>query len=123
MSTPQMSPLAGYEPKDASVRVVLITAGVLIGGLFASIAAAAWVYTVFYTDASSAGLRQTSFTHGPEERIGILEDVAAVEKESRDRLENYGWADQKAGVVHVPIEQAMDQIAAEASKPKPAANR
>jgi len=30
----------------------------------------------------------------------------------RDVLNNYGWVDRKAGVVHIPIEQAMDQLIA-----------
>lgn len=29
----------------------------------------------------------------------------------RDRLESFGWVDREAGVVHIPIEAAMDQVA------------
>jgi len=27
------------------------------------------------------------------------------------RLSNYGWVDRKTGVVHIPIEEAMRQLA------------
>ncbi len=29
-------------------------------------------------------------------------------REQRQRLESYGWADRKAGVIHIPVERAME---------------
>jgi hypothetical protein len=38
---------------------------------------------------------------------GELQSLRAAE---RARLSSYGWADQQRGIVHVPIERAMDML-------------
>ena len=40
-------------------------------------------------------------------------DLRAFLEEKRARLEGYGWVDREAGRIHVPIEQAMRQMAGE----------
>ena len=35
------------------------------------------------------------------------EDWTAAE---RRRLESYGWVDRKAGLIHVPVDQAMERV-------------
>jgi hypothetical protein len=78
-------------------------------------------------DTSSAADRRTvpyDQTHAeipkkfPEPRLEEderreLQDVRAPEDE---RLESYGWVDEKNGVVHIPIERAM-QLTAERGLP------
>ena len=34
------------------------------------------------------------------------------------RLESWGWVDRKKGIVHMPIEKAMDELVAQAGKGK-----
>lgn len=44
---------------------------------------------------------------------GLIQlDTRAYEEKNRqlERLHTYGWVDRDAGVVHVPIEQAMERI-------------
>lgn len=42
-----------------------------------------------------------------------LEDRADAEgRAARARLDAYGWVDRDAGVIHVPVERAMDALAA-----------
>jgi hypothetical protein len=36
----------------------------------------------------------------------------------RERLGSYGWVDRKAGVVHLPIERAME-LSAQGARPRP----
>lgn len=43
----------------------------------------------------------------PFETARTGEEWAAAE---RRRLESYGWVDRQAGLVHVPIEQAMERV-------------
>jgi len=45
--------------------------------------------------------------------------------DQEDRLNSYGWVDQKAGVAHIPIEKAMDLIVQQGLPVRPAdeANR
>lgn len=37
---------------------------------------------------------------------------ADFEAAQRERLNEYGWVDRDAGVIHIPIEQAMDRLVA-----------
>jgi len=39
------------------------------------------------------------------------EDMRAYRDEQRSVLESYGWVDRNAGVVHIPIEEAMRLLA------------
>jgi hypothetical protein len=39
------------------------------------------------------------------------EDMQAYRDEQRGALESYGWVDRNAGVVHIPIEEAMRLLA------------
>lgn len=34
----------------------------------------------------------------------------------KKRLSGYGWVDRKSGVIHIPIERAMEMVAAEGGK-------
>lgn len=49
----------------------------------------------------------------PETRKAYLADLR---KKQSDQAANYGWVDQKAGVVQLPIERAMELIAQEHAK-------
>jgi hypothetical protein len=37
-----------------------------------------------------------------------FKDVYLLEQGASERLERYGWTDKEAGVVHIPIERAME---------------
>jgi len=43
-----------------------------------------------------------------DERLGILNE------RKRRWLDTYGWVDRDAGTIHIPIERAIDRLAAEA---------
>ncbi|WP_224366348.1 hypothetical protein [Hyalangium versicolor] len=48
------------------------------------------------------------------QRPFALEDAAPrLRAEQGARLETYGWVDRGAGIIHVPIERAMEQVLAE----------
>ena len=49
----------------------------------------------------------------PEPRLEVNErtEIGDFRQREADRLNSYGWVDQKAGVVHIPIERAMQLIA------------
>jgi hypothetical protein len=59
-----------------------------------------------------------------QNEIGIVDqvpfDVTRAFQAYRDdrnaRLESWGWVDRKAGIVHMPIEEAMDRVVKEAKK-------
>ncbi|HUK88486.1 MAG TPA: hypothetical protein VLT85_12540 [Terriglobales bacterium] len=55
-------------------------------------------------------------------------DLETMQQRERYLLNSYGWVDQNAGIVHIPIEQAMEMVierglptrpAPQAAQPKP----
>lgn len=72
---------------------------------------------------AAAGLERRSEIVPPAPRLQVYaarhwKEFQAAE---RERLSAYGWMDRSAGVVHVPIERAMDLIAVRGLGPLPAA--
>src|SRR5437660_7813741 len=55
----------------------------------------------------SAALAKSTF---PEPRLqtDYFADLAKVRQQWNQRLNSYGWLDQSAGKVHIPIERAME---------------
>jgi len=115
MSSPSESPSVGYEAKDASVRLIVITSASVFAGVLASLAVAALIYTGRYAGLPSTDARQTSFVNGPNARSSISKDVGALRSEVATHLNDYGWTDQRAGVVHIPLDRAMDLVSQEAT--------
>lgn len=48
----------------------------------------------------------------PELQNAPLDDLAQYERDKRAQLDGYRWIDRNAGIVHIPIEQAMRVSAA-----------
>src|SRR5437667_3847020 len=106
---------SGHEHREASVRFILNT----LLGLFITVAiVCAIVYGIFRMFekqyAEEGRVTQTSgppaFPPGPH-----VEEFPAIELKQMQRnedaiLSRYGWVDQKSGVVHMPIEKAMDEV-------------
>lgn len=46
----------------------------------------------------------------PEPRLQVdySADLKVVQKRWDEHMETYGWVDKKAGIVHIPIDEAMD---------------
>lgn len=118
-----------YEGSDANpggiVRIGLVVAAVVL-------------VTVFFLRPlmSRLGAREASFDppvlpmageenrRAPEPRLQVrpFEDVAKLREADRPFLEDYGWVDEKAGTVHIPIDQALKIVARRGlpSRPQPA---
>ena len=45
-----------------------------------------------------------------QQQFGLVRRGEQAVKEERRRLGSYGWADKKAGVAHIPIEEAMRKV-------------
>ena len=110
-----------YERKDASPKVIGVSAAVLAFLVLASIAGSSWLYQARYhgPGARPTAGRAGSFRHGPDQKIPILVDYAAVTRSATRHLEGYGWADDRHQIARIPIERAMALVAAGA-KPAPA---
>ena len=107
---------ARHETRDANIRSLLIFAAVLTGVIILTMWGMARVFHYFGAT-QSLGPPASPFAEArtlpPQPRLQVepridLEKLRAGEDSA---LESYGWVDQKSGVVHIPIERAMDIVA------------
>jgi len=49
---------------------------------------------------------------GPRLQAAPLQDLEQVRAEEEKELTSYGWVDRKAGIVHIPIDEAIKIVAA-----------
>lgn len=104
------------ESRDVNVRRILeIIAGLCAVVVFTLLLS----YLIFHllkrkdliTAASSTGNQQVIASPVRLQRNELLDLQKKIAKD-REKLNSYGWVDRKAGIVHIPIERAMDIIAA-----------
>ncbi|HEY3755368.1 MAG TPA: hypothetical protein VGL42_04400 [Opitutaceae bacterium] len=103
------------ETKDASIRVIGLTAGCIIlliaTGLVLGVA----------MGGLKAGVRRgpepEQFRHGPQAVPDVVAEWPAIDREVREHLDTYGWVDRQTGVVRIPIDQAMKRLAQPAEAP------
>ena len=113
----------GHEARDASVRVILWAAAGLV-------AIAALIQVVLYFQMEGLWrLRQHALpppspvasalpSEPPPPRLETAPaaDLRAFRAAEDARLDGYGWVDRRAGIVHIPIERAIDLVASEAAR-------
>jgi hypothetical protein len=104
-----------YETSDVNVRAILTVGAGLAGGTIA-VAAAVWLLVAFLAARSKqTGPREypLAVTHEqrlpPEPRLQTnpREDLGDLRRAEDQVLESYGWVDKDAGIVRIPIEDAM----------------
>ncbi|MFN0007842.1 MAG: hypothetical protein ACKVXR_08030 [Planctomycetota bacterium] len=109
--------LSGYQPYEERVRPVVIFTLVLTVGTLAVLGLMKLAHDSFEKEIREASKpihplaaeRETP----PEPRLQANPaiDLDAFRARESDRLSTYGWVDRQAGVVHVPIERAMELVA------------
>jgi len=123
MSTPVHPPGLGHEHSDVVARpivlagigltiVVVIVAALMLGLYDVFAAREARLSPPANPLAAAQGPRLP-----PEPRLQVhpVKDLRELRDAERARLEEYGWVDQNAGVVRIPIERAIDLLAARAA--------
>jgi hypothetical protein len=120
----------GHERDDASVRAIFWVGAGLV-------ALAALIQVVLYFHMAGLWrLRQRAFPP-PSPVAGVLPseppaprletapalDLRTLRAAENAQLHDYGWVDRGAGVVHIPIERAMDLVAREAERESAQAGR
>jgi hypothetical protein len=108
-----------FEKTDVEGMSVLRAGFVLL--LAAGVVSLALIYVFrvmvaqeFQADPPAAPLvRAEADRHPPEPRLQTLpfDDYEKLRAEEDDVLDHYGWVDEKGGVVHIPIKDAMEQVA------------
>jgi len=108
----------GHETRDISTRVVVIFASLLVAGAIVVHLAVWGLYLVYGRVNASAYPRQYPLASSgpaqlpPEPRLQTQprEDLKALRRDEDTRLRSYGWVDPQRGVVHIPIDRAMQAL-------------
>lgn len=113
----------GHQSEDAVAYGKVVGVGVASLGIFAI--SVAWAYMILSRETKQLvekqGEPKPMVVGRPE--VGIIDQVPfssdrrleAWRKAHTERLNGYGWVDKSKGVAHIPIDKAMDMIAAGAS--------
>jgi len=120
--TPPSGPhgVQAHDRADGMNLSKIIIVGVVALAVFA--AGIIWAYfliTGFKADIHKNGVAQPGSEIGKSE-IGIVDQVLFSDDhrletwkaEHRKRLDGVGWVDKSKGIVHIPIEQAMQKVVA-----------
>jgi hypothetical protein len=102
-----------HEPDDFMARRI-VTLG---GGLLVSVTLiSAILLAVLHTPRSAqrnATAAETDGVPAPRLQMHPNGDYARYIDEKRARLNSTGWVDRERGIAHIPIEQAMNDVANE----------
>ena len=99
-----------YERRDLDSRMVVRFGVGLIGALFLSFIIVKG-FAMFMGGGSPGAGRLVpphSEIAGPRLQANAPEDLAEFRQAEEARLHGYGWVDRPAGVIHLPIERAME---------------
>jgi hypothetical protein len=104
------------EARDVNVRNILkITAGLCATVLFALLVTFLLFRLLKRTDletAASSTSDQQRFNAPVRLQTNEYLDLEKKRLADEAKLNSYGWVDRKGGIVRIPIERAMDMIAA-----------
>ena len=109
------NPARGYERDAVNIKAVLITASAIIATVLAVAVINAWLSRGFAdwygrTAPSPSTLRPPAVA-GPALQPSPDHDIAKYREEKRRLLGEYRWLDKKAGIVRMPINEAMRRLA------------
>jgi hypothetical protein len=104
-----------HEGTDTSVHNVALLAGAFVGLLIFGFIVGYGTFKILGsigTVSPPPALIETSRTLPPAPRLQVNapRDLADYLKQQQQTLDTYGWVDQKAGVVRIPIDRAMDLL-------------
>ncbi len=110
-------PGTGYEPSDADPKPIVWFGVALAAMLVVTIAAMAWMFDYFTArekqlDTSGSPLADTrEIPKAPQLQVTPASDLTRLRAREQARLDSYGWVDRQQGLVHIPIERAMEMLA------------
>ncbi len=114
--------LRGHQSADPHVRAVVIMASSVAALIVVGLVCTGLLFKHFANE-QPVGYRETvpgrpDYMRSkldrifPEPRLQVSpeKDLTELEAHQSSRLHSYGWVDRKAGLVHIPIERAMDLL-------------
>jgi hypothetical protein len=104
---------AGHEQSEVSVRLIVVSLGFLAVGTFLVFLLVIGIFRYFYdTEKTGESLRQGVIPPEPRIEVAPYEQLQQLKAREDHILNSYAWVDQKAGTVRVPIDRAIDMLAA-----------
>lgn len=107
-SEPLHNPGVAIERRDVPITLVAVLAGGLALFCIVSALALMAIYPSALTGPSDAPRIETA---APRLQIDPAADLSAYRVKERRELAGYGWVDRSRGIVRIPIEQAMRDVA------------
>ena len=109
----QAPPPAALESADVDVRRVALIAGALaatvIGCAILAFGLLAWFSRdVIGPTGPNSDARSIQAFAAPRLETTPARDIASFKREQAQKLERYGWIDHSRGIVHIPIERAIE---------------
>lgn len=111
------SAATGHEISDINPRRVALVALTLAAIVIAASLVTYGLFRFFYRSETSARPAPSPLSYAPEPppepRLSVEpgEELKALRAEEDAALKTYGWVDQEKGVVHIPIDRAIDILA------------
>ena len=112
-------PVARHEERDIGFRPMATGAGLTLIGLAATAGLALWIYPNSPTD-KSMPQPMPQFAQ-PTLQNNVAADYGTLHDEQLRQLNGAYWMDRANNVVHVPIDQAMADVAREGIRDWPTA--
>lgn len=115
MNNKPENPGAGYEKRDANIRGLVIFGIALFASLVVVLIVSAGLFRFFAVE-QSLGPPASPFANvralpsQPRLQANPRRDLQRWQEQERATLETYGWVDRSAGIVRIPIDQAMDLV-------------
>lgn len=104
----QMPP-AARERRDVTFRFAALVFGGLVLALLASAGVALWMYPRTASDHRLQ--RPVPSFPAPRLQVHPQQDLARFPRQEHERLDHFGWVDRAHGIAHIPIDDAMRQVA------------
>ena len=105
---------AGHETKEVSVQFIVISLAVLLIGTFLVAMLVVGIFQFFshtYQPVESAKQNQPQIPPEPRLEVEPWQQLQSVHAREDHILSSYAWVDQKDGIVRIPIDQAIDELA------------
>ena len=114
MSSEEHKPRRDHDRTDWNLRYVVWGAAVLVVSISVGLTALWWMFKEFHGGAANQQMgtaRATVQENRPPEpllQVSPTDDWTEMLKREQEILNSYRWVDRSKGIVHIPIERAME---------------
>jgi hypothetical protein len=106
---------AGHEESEVSVRLIVVSLAFLAVATGITLVLVVGIFRYFYASYSTAEatrLAQPVIPPKPRVEVAPYEELQEMRAKENHILSTYAWVDKDAGTVRVPIDKAIDLLAA-----------